>query len=117
MFVTDKYIYDSLVKKVIDISQKNIEVGQRLGPVKEFYKFTEKIYITLDWYKANCDIKCYIDPLRVVIYPNKHYDYHRNVFIWQSMFHPMVFNSLHRVQLEGEDGLNNSLLRLSKHSI
>ena len=48
MFVTDKYIYDSLVKKVIDISQKNIEVGQRLGPVKEFYKFTEKIYITLD---------------------------------------------------------------------
>ena len=29
----------------MDISQKNIEVSQRLDPVKEFYKFAEKIHM------------------------------------------------------------------------
>ena len=42
--------------------------------------------------------------------PNKDYDYRRNDFIQQSMLHPMVFNSLLRVQLEREEGLKNLLL-------
>ena len=59
---------------------------------------------------ASCYVKCYIDDLRVFMDPNKDYDYRRNDFIQQSMLHPMVFNSLLRVQLEREEGLKNLLL-------
>ena len=115
MFVTDKYIYDSLEKKVIDISQKVIKVGQRLGSVKEFFKFDEKFHTTLGCDKPDCDIKCFIDALWVVVVdPNKDYDYRRNVFIPQSVLPPTIFSSLHRVQLEGEECLKNLLLRLNK---
>ena len=86
----------------MEISQKIIEVCHRVGSIKEFCKFYEKLDTTSGYDKAYCDIKSCIDALRVVTDPDKDYDYHRNVFIWQSMLHPMVFNSLHRVQLEAE---------------
>ena len=46
--------------------------------------------------KVNCDIKADIDSLKVFTDQNKDYDYCRNVFI----YYPMVFNSLHKLQLE-----------------
>ena len=63
--------------------------------------------------KVNCDIKADVDSLKVFADQIKDYDYCRNVFI----YYPMVFNSLHRLQLEGEEGLKNLILRLKKHSI
>ena len=97
MFVTDKYIYDPLEK-----NNGNFSKNYWVSSVKEFCKFYEKIDATLGYDKAYCDIKSYIDALRVVTDTNKDYDYRRNVFFWQSMLHPMVFNSLHRVQFEAE---------------
>lgn len=83
----------------MDIAQKIIEVGQRLGSAKDFYEFSKKLHTTLGCSKVSCDIKSYIDSLKDVTDLNKDYDYCKNIFIIQSVNYQKVFNSLHRLKI------------------
>ena len=69
----------------MELAQKIIEVSQAFGSIRVFCEFTDQVHKNIRCQKNNCDVKCFLEPLKEAIPDHlKDYDSVRNLFIRKS---------------------------------
>ena len=82
MFITNKFIFDSLEKKGIEVVENILDVSSKLSSIQQFCEFSEDIHKITKCSGNCCNIRIYHDLLRTTVFdPELDYDYRIKCFV------------------------------------